>query len=106
MASAAKMKNPVPFMSSSSCPHLRSPATACSSVEQFDEVNNLGYSLQLSAHHYEAPKYSLSGGHIGFIFLGNCEGLAGPLVAPLATPIIIASKCMSLSQMQKELRPF
>ena len=41
------------------------------------------------------------GGHIGIMFLILIGGL-GPL-SPLVTPMVIESKCMPLSQIQKEL---
>ena len=41
------------------------------------------------------------GGHIGIICWKLIGGM-GPL-APLAMPMVIESKCMSLSQIQKEL---
>ena len=44
------------------------------------------------------------GGHIGIMFWKMRGGL-GPL-APLVTPMAIESKCMSLSQIQKELWSF
>ena len=44
------------------------------------------------------------GGHIGIMFWKLIGGL-GPL-APLVTPMVKESKCMSLSQIQKELWSF
>ena len=44
------------------------------------------------------------GGHIGIMFWKLRGGL-GPL-APLVTPMVIESKCMSLSQIHKELWSF
>ena len=44
------------------------------------------------------------GGHIGIMFLKLIGGL-GPL-SPLVTPMVIESKCMPLSQIQKELWSF
>ena len=44
------------------------------------------------------------GGHIGIMFCKLRAGL-GPL-SPLVTPMVIESKCMSLSQIQKELWSF
>ena len=44
------------------------------------------------------------GGHIGIMF-GKSLGSLVPL-APLAMPMAIESKCMSLPQIQKELWPF
>ena len=44
------------------------------------------------------------GGHIGILFFEIERGL-GPL-SPLTTPMIIQSKCMPLSQIQKELCSF